>query len=121
MNNLFGTGRILPGLGFLAAASPASVPPPLLAAGLAWNDNIKAFRAEAGGSGQSGASLAAAVGLINTLRTNRPMAVPVPEPGRANVLPAADICRARTASAAGPTIRANSAWRWGRIRASPTR
>jgi gamma-glutamyltranspeptidase/glutathione hydrolase len=86
MNNLFGTGRILPGLGFLAAASPASVPPPLLAAGLAWNDNIKAFRAEAGGSGQSGASLAAAVGLINTLRTNRPMAVPVPEPGRANVI-----------------------------------
>jgi gamma-glutamyltranspeptidase/glutathione hydrolase len=86
MNTLFGTGRILPGLGFLAAASPASVPPPLLAAGLAWNDNIKAFRAEAGGSGQSGASLAAAVGLINTLRTNRPMAVPVPEPGRANVI-----------------------------------
>ncbi len=86
MDNLFGTGRILPGLGFLAAASPASVPPPLLAAGLVWNDNIKAFRAEAGGSGQSGASLAVAVGLINTLRSNRPMAVPVPEPGRANVI-----------------------------------
>jgi gamma-glutamyltranspeptidase/glutathione hydrolase len=86
MDNLFGTGRILPGLGFLAAASPASVPQPLLAAGLVWNDNIKAFRAEAGGSGQSGASLAVAVGLIDTLRSGRPMAIPVPEPGRANVI-----------------------------------
>jgi gamma-glutamyltranspeptidase/glutathione hydrolase len=86
MDNLFGTGRILPGLGFLAAASPASVPQPLLAAGLVWNDNIKAFRAEAGGSGQSGAALAVAVGLINTLRSNQPMAIPVPDPGRANVI-----------------------------------
>jgi gamma-glutamyltranspeptidase/glutathione hydrolase len=86
MDNLFGTGRILPGLGFLAAASPASVPPPLLAAGLVWNDNIKAFRAEAGGSGQAAAPLAVAVALINTLRSNRPMPVPVPDPGRANVI-----------------------------------
>jgi gamma-glutamyltranspeptidase/glutathione hydrolase len=86
MDNLFGTGRMLPGLGFLAAASPASVPPPLLAAGLVWNDNIKAFRAEAGGSGQAAAPLAVAVALINTLRTNRAMPVPVPDPGRANVI-----------------------------------
>lgn len=86
MDNLFGTGRILPGLGFLAAASPSVVPPPLLSAGLAWNDNIKAFRAEAGGSGQAGAPLAVAVALINTLRTNRPLSVPVPDPGRANVI-----------------------------------
>jgi gamma-glutamyltranspeptidase/glutathione hydrolase len=86
MNNLFGTGRILPGLGFLAAASPDSVPPPLLAAGLAWNANIVAFRAEAGGSGQSGAALAVAAGLINALRSNQPMPVPVPDPGRANVI-----------------------------------
>ena len=28
MDNLFGTGRILPGLGFLLAASPVAVPPP---------------------------------------------------------------------------------------------
>jgi len=86
MDNLFGTGRILPGLGFLAAASPASVPPPLLSAGLVWNENIKAFRAEAGGSGQAAAPLAVAVALINTLRSYRPMAVPVPDPGRANVI-----------------------------------
>ena len=86
MNNLFGTGRIMPGLGFLAAASPAAVPPPLLSAGLVWNDNIKAFRAAAGGSGQAAAPLAVAVALINTLKTNRPMSVPVPDPGRANVI-----------------------------------
>jgi gamma-glutamyltranspeptidase/glutathione hydrolase len=86
MDNLFGTGRIMPGLGFLAAASPAAVPPPLLSAGLVWNDNIKAFRAAAGGSGQAGAPLAVAVALINTLRSNRPMPAPVPDPGRANVI-----------------------------------
>ena len=86
MDNLFGTGRILPGLGFLAAASPAAVPPPLLSAGLVWNDNIKAFRAAAGGSGQAGAPLAVALALINTLKTNQPMSVPVPDPGRANVI-----------------------------------
>ena len=86
MDNLFGTGRIMPGLGILAAASPAAVPPPLLSAGLVWNDNIKAFRAAAGGSGQAGAPLAVAVALINTLRTDRPMSAPVPDPGRANVI-----------------------------------
>ena len=86
MDNLFGTGRILPGLGFLAAASPAAVPPPLLSAGLIWNDKIKAFRAAAGGSGQEGAPLAVALALLNTLRTNQPMSVPVPDPGRANVI-----------------------------------
>jgi gamma-glutamyltranspeptidase/glutathione hydrolase len=86
MDNLFGTGRILPGLGFLAAASPAAVPPPLLSAGLIWNDKIKAFRAAAGGSGQEGAPLAVALALLNTLKTNQPMSVPVPDPGRANVI-----------------------------------
>jgi len=86
MDNLFGTGRIMPGLGILAAASPAAVPPPLLAAGVVWNDHINAFRAAAAGSGQAGAPLAVAVALINTLRTNQPMSVPVPDPGRANVI-----------------------------------
>ena len=86
LNNLFGNGRIMPGLGFLAAASPAAVPPPLLSAGLVWNDNIHAFRAAAAGSGQAGAPLAVAVALINTLKTSRPMPAPVPDPGRANVI-----------------------------------
>ena len=33
MDNLFGTGRMVPGFGFLAAVSPAAVTPPLLATG----------------------------------------------------------------------------------------
>jgi len=86
MDNLFGTGRIMPGLGILAAASPSAVSPPLLSAGLVWNDNIKAFRAAASGSGQDGAPLAVAAALMDTLKTKRPMSAPVPEPGRANVI-----------------------------------
>jgi gamma-glutamyltranspeptidase/glutathione hydrolase len=86
MDNLFGTGRILPTLGFLAAASPATVPMPLLAAGLAWNDSLKSFRAEVGGSGQAGAAMAVAAGMMNTLRSGQAMPAPVPEPGRATVI-----------------------------------
>lgn len=86
MDNLFGTGRVMPGLGILAAASPRAVTPPLLSAGLVWNDNLKAFRAAASGSGQEGAPLAVAAALIDTLKTRRPMSQPVPEPGRANVI-----------------------------------
>jgi gamma-glutamyltranspeptidase/glutathione hydrolase len=86
MNNLFGTGRMVPGLGFLAAASPASVTPPLLAAGVAWNPNKRAFHAEAGGSGQAGAALAAAIALSGSLHSGQPMPYPVPDPGRANVI-----------------------------------
>jgi gamma-glutamyltranspeptidase/glutathione hydrolase len=86
MDNLFGTGRMVPGMGFLLAASPRTAPPPLLAAALAWNPPIRAFRAEAGGSGQEGAPLAAADAMLNTLRTQRAMPVPVPEPGRADVI-----------------------------------
>jgi gamma-glutamyltranspeptidase / glutathione hydrolase len=86
MDNLFGTGRVLPGLGFLLAASPAAVPPPLYAAAIAWNENTHAFRAAAAGSGQAGAPGAVAVGMLNALHTARAMATPVPDPGRANVI-----------------------------------
>jgi gamma-glutamyltranspeptidase/glutathione hydrolase len=86
LDNLFGTGRIVPGMGFLLAASPASVPAPLYSAALAWNDHLKEFRAEVGGSGQAAAPLAVAVGMLNTLTTGGPMQAPVPEPGRANVI-----------------------------------
>ncbi len=86
MDNLFGTGRIMPGLGVLAAASPSAVPPPLLSAGVVWNDKDKAFRAAAGGSGQAGAPVAVAAALLNALTSKRPMSVPVPDPGRANVI-----------------------------------
>jgi gamma-glutamyltranspeptidase/glutathione hydrolase len=84
MNNLFGTGRVIPGLGFLAAASPATVTPPLLAAALAWHGH--AFHAEAGGSGQAGAALAVATAVSASLRSGQPMQTPVPDPGRANVI-----------------------------------
>ena len=90
LDNLFGTGRIVPGLGFLMAASPASVPPPLYAAALAWNDHLHAFRAEVAGSGQAAAPIAVAVGMLNTLTTGQAMAAPVPDPGRANVIGCAD-------------------------------
>lgn len=86
MDNLFGTGRVLPGLGFLLAASPAAVPAPLYAAAIAWNDYVHAFHAAVAGSGQAGAPGAVAVGMLNALRTNRPMASAVPDPGRANVI-----------------------------------
>jgi gamma-glutamyltranspeptidase / glutathione hydrolase len=76
----------MPGLGYLAAASPNAVSPPLLAAGLVWNENIRAFRAAAGGSGQAGAGAAVGVALFNALRTNQPLSAPVPDPGRANVI-----------------------------------
>lgn len=86
LDNLFGTGRIMPGLGFLAAASPAAVPSPLLAAALAWNGNIHAFRAAVAGSGQAGAGLAVAMGMLGTLKAHRPVSVPVPDPGRVNII-----------------------------------
>ncbi len=85
MNNLFGTGRIAPGTGVLLAAAPGSRPP-LLAAAIAWNRNIHAFRAAVAGSGQNGAALAVAAAMANTLRAKTPMPVPVPEPGRAQVI-----------------------------------
>ena len=86
MDNLFGTGRVAPGTGVVLAASPASVPPPLLAAAIDWNANLGAFRTAVGGSGQEGAPLAVADALENAIRSGQPMAAPVPEPGRANVI-----------------------------------
>lgn len=84
MGNLFGTGRVLPGLGFLLAASPASLPPPLLSVGLAWSPREHAFRAAVGGSGQAGAPVAVAAQLMSVLSTGNP--TQVPDPGRANVM-----------------------------------
>jgi gamma-glutamyltranspeptidase/glutathione hydrolase len=86
MDNLFGTGRMASGTGVMLAASPASVPPPLLSAAIAWNPERRAFRAAVGGSGQEGAPLAVAAGLVNALHTDRAMSAPVPDPGRANVI-----------------------------------
>jgi gamma-glutamyltranspeptidase/glutathione hydrolase len=86
MDNLFGTGRIVAGTGMLLAASPTAAPPPLLAAAIAWNRNIHAFRAAVGGSGQNEAALGVALGMANALRTGQPMAAPVPDPARINAI-----------------------------------
>ena len=86
MNNLFGTGRMVPGMGFLAATSPAVVPPPPLASALAWNPRKEAFRAAISASGQAGAPVAAAYGMATTLSTKQTMPSPVPDPGRANAI-----------------------------------
>ncbi len=86
MGNLFGTGRIAPGTGILLGAAPRPEAAPLLSAAIAWNPNLHAFRAAATGSGQDGAPLAVAIGMSNALRPGRAAPVPVPEPGRANVI-----------------------------------
>ena len=90
MGNLFGTGRIAPGTGILLAASPSWLPPPLLAAAIAYNPTREAFRAMAGGSGQSGAPLAVAIAITQALadhgKTAQPAPQAVPDPGRANIV-----------------------------------
>lgn len=85
MDNLFGTGRIAPGTGVLLAASPSATGLPLLSAALAWNANVRGFRAAVAGTGQEGAALATAYAMTNALRAGNP-ASPVPEPGRASVI-----------------------------------
>ena len=82
LNNLFGTGRVAPGTGILLAASPAVKPAAMLSAALAWNENIHAFHAAVGGSGQNAAGLAAASAIAQALAGG---VSAVPDPGRANV------------------------------------
>ena len=84
LNNLFGTGRMLPGVGYIAGASPAGVPAPLLSAAIAWNQSKEAFRAAAAGSGQEGAPVA--VGSMMAQALSGAALRAVPEPGRANVV-----------------------------------
>ena len=84
MDNLFGTGRIAPGTGLLLASVPN--PAPLLSAALAWNPNLRGFRAAVVGTGQEGAPLATAVAMNNALRSASALPVPVPSPGRADAI-----------------------------------
>lgn len=86
MDNLFGTGRLVPTMGFFLAASPTAAPLPLLAAALAYNRPIHSFRAEAAASGQEMAALGTALAMFNTLRSGQPLPVPPPDPARANVI-----------------------------------
>jgi gamma-glutamyltranspeptidase/glutathione hydrolase len=86
MNNLFGTGRVAPGTGILLAAAPGigQVTPAPLAAGIAHNASLRAFRAAAAGSGQQGAPIAVATALSRMLRGQDAVTAlaAVPEPGR---------------------------------------
>jgi gamma-glutamyltranspeptidase/glutathione hydrolase len=84
MGNLFGTGRMAGDTGILLGASPAQKPQPLLSLTMLWNPNARAFHGMSGGSGQEGAPLAAASGLIAGLLGHLPASPP--EPGRANVI-----------------------------------
>ena len=88
LNNLFGTGRMVPGMGFLLAAAPGlgSVQAPPLGAVLVANLSVKAMRYAGAGSGQGAAPAAAGVpaGLHMARRVPLSQAVAaVPEPGRA--------------------------------------
>ncbi len=88
LNNLFGTGRTAPGMGFLLAAAPGigAVQPALLAAGIAFNRNLRAFRMAAAGSGQEAAGIAVGGPMaLHLLRGQAPAAALAngsPEPGR---------------------------------------
>lgn len=84
LNNLFGTGRVVPGTGILLAASPRNVRTPALAAGIAYNTSSGNFRAAVTGTGEAGAAQAVAIGLANAIAKN-PTAL-VPAPGRANII-----------------------------------
>ncbi len=106
LNNLFGTGRMAQGLGFLFGAAPGigSIEPPLLPAAIVTSTTLRAFRAAAAGSGQFAAPLAAAGPLWEALRgatATDAVAGGVGDPGRANLatclryLPGQpDLCRA---------------------------
>ncbi len=92
MGNLFGTGRVVPGTGMLLGASPAALPPPLLAPALVYNANIHAFRAAVVGTGQAAAPMAAAVAIRGALSaassspTLNALPVPPADPGRADAI-----------------------------------
>ncbi|MCX7382010.1 MAG: gamma-glutamyltransferase [Alphaproteobacteria bacterium] len=90
MGNLFGTGRIAAGTGVMLAASPAWLPPPLLAAGMVTLRRDSALRVMAGGSGQEGAPVAVGLAIARSLadpgRTFTADPAASPEPGRANVV-----------------------------------
>jgi gamma-glutamyltranspeptidase/glutathione hydrolase len=86
MNNLFGTGRVVPGTGLLLAAAPGigQIVPPPLAVGLVHNANQRVFRAASAGSGQAMAPLAAAIPLAAMMRGQDAAGslTGIPEPGR---------------------------------------
>jgi gamma-glutamyltranspeptidase/glutathione hydrolase len=91
MNNLFGTGRIVPGMGFFLAAAPGvgRVEPPLLPAVVVHSRSLAAFRYAGAASGQSAAVLATALPAVRQLVSRAPVGQALgeaPEPGRGNAI-----------------------------------
>jgi gamma-glutamyltranspeptidase/glutathione hydrolase len=88
LNNLFGTGRMAPGMGFLMAAAPntGNVRPALLSAAIAYNPNLRAFRAGFAGAGQQAAPMAvagpAALHLLRNVAPADALAAGTPPEGR---------------------------------------
>lgn len=84
MNNLFGTGRMVPGTGMLLAAAPTGrIAAPLLPVLLVANDRVRAFRYVAAASGGASAPGALAAAAARTLGGLQPVAdaVAAPRPG----------------------------------------
>jgi gamma-glutamyltranspeptidase/glutathione hydrolase len=89
MNNLFGTGRVLPEIGILLGAAPSgSVSPAPLGVALATNRELRGFRAASAGSGQQEAGAAAGIAMAAALRRvpNADIFAAVPQPGRGLVI-----------------------------------
>ncbi|MFQ3622014.1 MAG: gamma-glutamyltransferase [Acetobacteraceae bacterium] len=88
-NNLFGTGRIAPGLGLLLAAAPGTggVPPALPTVTLVSNTALRAFRLAAAASGGEAAPIALAVASREAMQGRiAAEAVAAPRPGAAERL-----------------------------------
>jgi gamma-glutamyltranspeptidase/glutathione hydrolase len=87
MNTLVGTGRVAQGMGVLLAAAlgQGAVAPVPLAAALASNASLRAFRAAVAGSGQQAAPPAVAAVMAQILLGAAPeqaIAAAAPEPAR---------------------------------------
>lgn len=103
MGNLFGTGRVAGNTGIVLAASPADHPAPLLPLAIAYDRASGDFRAAVAASGQNAAAAAAAEALANTLRTRKPIAHPVTEAGRVNVIACPDLLPGGSVTCGGAT------------------
>jgi gamma-glutamyltranspeptidase/glutathione hydrolase len=95
MNNLFGTGRIVPGTGILLAAAPGigQVQPAPLPVAILARPDLRRFRAAASGSGGQAALAATALPLAAVQRRGGPADpfVGVPSPGRGVVISCAGL------------------------------
>lgn len=104
MNNLFGTGRVLPEVGILLGAAPSgSVSPAPLAVALATNRELRGFRAASAGAGQqeAGAAAGGAMGAVLRRTPNADIFAAVPQPGRGLVISCPGYAPGSTASCTG--------------------